>query len=452
MSAHASSLCVPQRSFVMLLAAALLVVLAVCPRLPAAAALQGRLETATYEGVDLRVTAEHTARLESVLASYSSAKPKASTAAGKAAAGGAAGAKPAKPAKGAAKDTGKAAAADTATSKKGLAAKVATGAAAAGKNATAGAADAPITPADYPKLWAAYKKQYKKKYTPAQEKTRYAAFVARATRAAAKEARAAARTAAKEKATGKKKPASKQRKAGKRKFTAGNAVFGDMTDAKFKSLNGGRPKKNAAHAKFKVFDPKKPRRPLKKGAAGASSAKKPTTKKARFAQLGASPLSPLNIPKVSTIAAPRDAGSSGPKRAGSGDSTAGTGVDAKSMAADKQGFWDRFVGYTAPWSNGESGVMITYDLRNMFPFGRDDAIVRNQGLCRSCWAQASAEHAQAIIAVGTNYDKQRDMNARNPRLSAQQIIDCARTADDTGCNGGTVAGQQRTSSSRDGAC
>jgi hypothetical protein len=285
---------------------------------------------------------------------------------------------------------------------------------------------------NYPALWAAFKAKYHKSYTSAQEKTRYAAYVARAQRASAKEVRRAARHAAKEKATGKKQVTSR-----KKKFSVDNGIFGDMTDAKFQSLNAGRPKKNAVHAKIKVYKPTA-RKPLKHTALKG----KPTVVKSRFAQRGGKPLVPADIPKVSTVSRPRDVGANGPKpRAGGGESVANTGVDDKSMAADNYGEWTA-TRRKQPWIQDEREIVMLHDLRRLFPFGKDNGgtIVRNQGLCKSCWAQAAVEHAQAIIAV-TYVQASMDATMRSVRLSAQQIIDCTRTADDTGCNGGTVAGQ-----------
>jgi len=55
--------------------------------------------------------------------------------------------------------------------------------------------------------------------------------------------------------------------------------------------------------------------------------------------------------------------------------------------------------------------------------------VKNQGHCGSCWTFATAGCLEAHLAI--KYD-----SWRAPRVSEQQLVDCAQAFDNDGCNGG----------------
>lgn len=55
--------------------------------------------------------------------------------------------------------------------------------------------------------------------------------------------------------------------------------------------------------------------------------------------------------------------------------------------------------------------------------------VKNQGHCGSCWTFSTVGALEAHMAI--KYD-----NWRAPRLSEQQLVDCAQAFDTAGCNGG----------------
>ena len=116
----------------------------------------GRLHTATYEGMDLRVTAEHSAMLEAVLASHQ-VKPIAAAA------------RAAPRAAGTVKASTTRAAVPPPVATHAPTAKVA-------PSVVAGKVGS-ISPSDYPNLWVAYKAKNHKVYTAAQDKIRYAALL-----------------------------------------------------------------------------------------------------------------------------------------------------------------------------------------------------------------------------------------------------------------------------------
>lgn len=177
-----------------------------------------------------------------------------------------------------------------------------------------------------------------------------------------------------------------------------------------------------------------------------AAAARPATARARFAQLssGQAPLpDPHSIVK-------RDGGASGRKGGASGRK-GGDGSQSTDAGANSADLLDQ--GWTGGGPLNIPGTKMLYDFVSLFP-----PIVRNQEECQSCWATAATEHLQAVLIVTSMLPTYTPMSgaytintiidafhsptggAKNARLSAQQVIDCARTADDTGCSGGTVIG------------
>jgi cathepsin H len=79
----------------------------------------------------------------------------------------------------------------------------------------------------------------------------------------------------------------------------------------------------------------------------------------------------------------------------------------------------------------QHSALSTIDLPMHFDW-RDRGViseVKNQGECGSCWTFSTVGCLEAHLAI--KYD-----NWRSPRLSEQQLVDCAQAFDNHGCEGG----------------
>lgn len=299
---------------------------------------------------------------------------------------------------------------------------------------TAGAAGTP-SEKEIRAAFASFQSKHKRKYkTTAESEKRYAIFRRRMLAVYAANEKAAANAKAKRPGV-----------TPKPIFSA-TSPFADVDDDKFKrKYLAGKPK--MPKRAIKVWTPTS----TKKKATVAKKKATVSKKAARFAQV-----SPAVKVSPSTVRGPTEGEGGYKGKKGGGGATKGStaAVDHATFASmDAHGPDGETIGLsesdsiwlpawgapsskfpkTIPTQSPFAKYAMTVDLTNRFP-----AATRYQGECQSCWAVASVEHFQAVLAVAGKHSVMGDSYVK---LSVQQIIDClpGNKPRMTGCAGGSVS-------------